>query len=220
MPRNSIGEYSTTPGDNTDIGGINIGEGMAPSDVNNAMRELLSQLKEFQTGAGGDTISPPVLIATTGTITNFTASGTATFSGAAIMSSSTTFNSRVREKVTVSATAATGTINYDVITQTVLYYTSNASGNWTLNVRGSSGSSLNSIMDIGQALTLVFLVTQGSTAYYQSAFQVDGNAVTPKWQGGTAPTAGNASSIDSYTVTIVKTADATFTAFAALTKFA
>jgi hypothetical protein len=220
MPRNSIGEYSTTPGDNTDIGGINIGEGMAPSDVNNAMRELLSQLKEFQTGAGGDTISPPVLIATTGTITNFTASGTATFSGAAIMSSSTTFNSRVREKVTVSATAATGTINYDVITQTVLYYTSNASGNWTLNVRGNSGSSINSIMDIGQALTLVFLVTQGSTAYYQSAFQVDGNAVTPKWQGGTAPTAGNASSIDSYTVTIVKTADATFTAFAALTKFA
>ena len=68
MPRNSIGEYSTTPGDNTDIGGINIGEGMAPSDVNNAMRELLSQLKEFQTGAGGDTMSPPVLIATTATI--------------------------------------------------------------------------------------------------------------------------------------------------------
>jgi len=68
MPRNSIGEYSTTPGDNTDIGGINIGEGMAPSDVNNAMRELLSQLKEFQTGAGGDTISPPVLIATTATV--------------------------------------------------------------------------------------------------------------------------------------------------------
>lgn len=68
MPRNSIGEYSTTPGDNTDIGGINIGEGMAPSDVNNAMRELLSQLKEFQTGAGGDTISPPVLIATVATV--------------------------------------------------------------------------------------------------------------------------------------------------------
>jgi len=87
MPRNSIGEYSTTPGDNTDIGGINIAEGMAPSDVNNAMRELLSQLKEFQTGAGGDTISPPVLIATTATIGTATVTGTATFNSAVVMSS-------------------------------------------------------------------------------------------------------------------------------------
>jgi hypothetical protein len=87
MPRNSIGEYSTTPGDNTDIGGINIGEGMAPSDVNNAMRELLSQLKEFQTGAGGDTMSPPVLIATTATIGTITVTGAATFNSGAILAS-------------------------------------------------------------------------------------------------------------------------------------
>lgn len=86
MPRNSIGQYSTTPGDNTDIGGINIAEGMLPSDVNNAMRELLSQLKEFQTGAGGDTISPPVLIATTATVGTLKATSTATFDSAVIMS--------------------------------------------------------------------------------------------------------------------------------------
>ena len=73
---------------------------------------------------------------------------------------------------------------------------SNASANWTLNVRGSSGTSLNTLMTTGQSVTIAFLVTQGSTAYYQSAFQVDGSSVTPKWQGGTAPTAGNASSID------------------------
>jgi hypothetical protein len=87
MPRNSIGQYSTTPGDNTDIGGINIAEGMLPSDVNNAMRELLSQLKEFQTGEGGDTISPPVLIATTATVGTLKATSTATFDSAVIMSS-------------------------------------------------------------------------------------------------------------------------------------
>jgi hypothetical protein len=87
MPRNSIGEYSTTPGDNTDIGGINIAEGMAPSDVNNAMRELLSQLKKFQTGAGGDTISPPVLIATTATLGAVTVTGAATFNSGAILAS-------------------------------------------------------------------------------------------------------------------------------------
>jgi hypothetical protein len=87
MPRNSIGQYSTTPGDNTDIGGINIAEGMLPSDVNNAMRELLSQLKEFQTGEGGDTISPPVLIATTATVGTLKATSTATFDSAVVMSS-------------------------------------------------------------------------------------------------------------------------------------
>jgi hypothetical protein len=124
------------------------------------------------------------------------------------------------EKATVSATAATGTIAFDAVTQAVLYYTSNASANWTLNVRGNSTTSLNTIMQIGQSLTIAFLVTNGATAYYPTAFQVDGSAITPKWQGGTAPSSGNASSIDVYSYTIVKTANATFTVLAAQTKFA
>lgn len=125
-----------------------------------------------------------------------------------------------QERTTVSATAATGTVNFDVNTQATLYYTSNASANWTLNVRASSGATLNSIMTTGDSQTIVFLVTQGSTAYYASSFTIDGTSVTPKWQGGTAPTAGNASSIDAYSYTIVKTASATFTVFASQTKFA
>ena len=125
-----------------------------------------------------------------------------------------------KETCTIAATAATGTINFDAITQAVLYYTTSASANWTLNVRGSSGTTLNTLLATGQSVTVTFLVTQGGTAYYQSAFQVDGNSVTPKWQGGTAPTAGNASSVDAYTITIVKTGNAAFTAFAAQTRFA
>jgi hypothetical protein len=119
------------------------------------------------------------------------------------------------ERMTVSATAATGTINFDASTQGVLYYTSNASANWTLNVRGSSGATLDSILATGDAITVSFLVTNGSTAYYQTAFQIDGSAVTPKYSGGTAPASGNASSIDVYTYTIVKTASATYTVFGA-----
>ena len=126
----------------------------------------------------------------------------------------------IAETATVSATAATGTINYDVTTQSVLYYTSNASANWTVNLRGSSGTSLNTLMSTGQMITVVFLVTQGATAYYNNALQIDGSSVTPKWQGGTAPTGGNASSIDAYTYTIVKTGSAAFTVFASQTKFA
>jgi len=125
-----------------------------------------------------------------------------------------------QERTTVSATAATGTINFDALTQGVLYYTTNASANWTLNVRGSSGASLDSILTTGDSITVVFLAAQGTTAYYQSAFQIDGAAVTPKWQGGTAPSAGNASSTDSYAFTIIKTGSAAFTVFGSQTKFA
>lgn len=126
----------------------------------------------------------------------------------------------VLETATISATAATGTINYDVTTQAVLYYTSNASANWTVNFRGSSGTSLNTLMATGESVTVAFLVTQGGTAYYNSAVQVDGSSVTPKWQGGTAPSAGNASSIDVYSYTIIKTGSAAFTVLASQTKFA
>ena len=126
----------------------------------------------------------------------------------------------IEEVATISATAATGTIAYDITTQSVLYYTTNASGNFTVNFRGSSGTSLNTLMATGESMSVTFLVTNGATAYYNSAVQVDGNSVTPKWQGGTAPTAGNASSIDSYTYVIIKTGSATFTVLASITKFA
>ena len=126
---------------------------------------------------------------------------------------------QTKEKMTISATAATGTINYDALTQAVLYYTTDASGNWTLNVRGDGSNTLNSIMSTGEALTVVFLATQGSTAYYNSAFQVDGSSVTPNWQGGSAPAEGTASGIDAYTYNIIKTADATFTVLASVVDF-
>jgi hypothetical protein len=125
------------------------------------------------------------------------------------------------ERTVVSATAATGTVNFDAVTQGVLYYTTNASANWTLNIRGNSGTTLSSLLAVGDAITVTHLVTQGATAYYNSAVQVDGSSVTPKWQGGTAPTAGNASSIDAYVYTVVKTAATpTYTVFASQTKFA
>lgn len=280
MPRTKISEFSTTAGDNTDIDGINIAEGCAPSGINDAIRELMAQLKDFQSGAAGDSMTAVGTLAAKGTSssgadlklyedtdngTNYVgfaapasiaaniqwtlpgADGTANqalvtngsgvLSFASMLSTSTantftalqTFSgsssvaaqklTNAKEVCTVSATAATGTINFDVTTQSVLYYTSNASANWTVNFRGSSGTSLNALMDTGESMTVVFLVTQGSTAYYNSAVQIDGSSVTPKWQGGTAPTAGNASSIDAYSYTIVKTGSAAFTVFAAQVQF-
>jgi len=140
-----------------------------------------------------------------------------TFTGSTSIIASSFINAL--ETATISAIAATGTINYDVTTQSVLYYTTDASANWTVNFRASSGTSLNTAMSSGEAITVVFLVTQGSTAYYNNAVQVDGTSVTPKYQGGTAWSSGNASGVDAYSYTIVKTGSAAFTIFAAQTQF-
>ena len=128
---------------------------------------------------------------------------------------------QMMEGATVSATEATGTVNYDLLTNgAVTYFTSNASGNWTLNLRGDGSTTLDSVMSTGTSLTIAFLVTNGGTAYYQTALQVDGNAITPKWQNGAAPSSGNINSIDIYSITVIKTGSATFTALASQTKFA
>ena len=144
--------------------------------------------------------------------------GTQTFSGTA--STQAIVLNDAAEVATVSATAATGTIAYDITTQSVLYYTSNASANWTVNLRGSSGTSLNTLMTTGQSMTVAFLVTQGATAYFNNVVQVDGATagVTTRWIGG-APTAGNASGIDSYRYLIIKTGSATFTVLASVVQF-
>jgi hypothetical protein len=159
--------------------------------------------------AGTDYVAP-------GTATTFTA--LQTFNGTSSNASHKATN--MLEVATVSAIAATGTINFDTTTQSVLYYTTSATGNFTVNFRGSSGTSLNTVMSTGESLSATFLVTTGATAYYNSVVQVDGSTVTPKWQGGSAPTSGNASSIDSYTYVIIKTGAATFTVLASVTKFA
>jgi hypothetical protein len=113
-----------------------------------------------------------------------------------------------------------GTINIDKETSTVWYYTSNATANHTLNFRYNSSTTLNSKLSTGESVTFVWINTNGATPYYPNVIQVDGNTITPKFTGGTAYTAGNASSIDMYQYSIIKTANATFTIFAAQVKYA
>lgn len=126
------------------------------------------------------------------------------------------------ERMNIVASAATGTIAMNILTSGSWYYTSNATGNWVLNVRGDGSTTLNSILTTGDSVTVAFLATQGSTAYYNTSLQIDGttSGVTVEWQGGTAPTAGNASGIDVYLYNIIKTASATYTVLASQTKFA
>ncbi len=125
-----------------------------------------------------------------------------------------------REKINISTTPADGVVNIDIITASVNVITSNATGNYTINVRGDSTNTLNSLMSVGDSITVVFESPNGSTAYYATGYTIDGNSVTPKWLGGTAPSTGNINATDLYMLQIRKTSNATFTCLASQSKFA
>ena len=156
-----------------------------------------------------------------GTMASQNANNVAITGGTVSGVSFTTGNSiqALLEKATITSSAPISTTNFDVQTQSVEYYTSNATTNFTLNIRGNSSTTLNSVMSTGQAVTIAFVVTCGSTAYYANALTIDGSSVTPKWQGGATPSAGFASSLNVYVYTIIKTASATYTVLASQTKF-
>ena len=159
--------------------------------------------------------SAPNVIATNGTNTDLLLSpkgyGLVTFNGGGKVQ-------QLNEKVNTSATAATGTINFDAIDGAIQNFTTNASANWTFNLRGNSSVTLNNYLDTGESITVAHIVPQGSTAYYANVVQVDGSTVTPKWVGG-APSAGTANASDTYTYTAIKTAANTYTVLAQLTSF-
>ena len=83
MAKTKISEFSSTPGNNTDIDGINIAEGCPPSGINDAIRELMAQLKDFQAGTAGDSFNGPIGTTTpaAGVFTNLSASGTFALTG-------------------------------------------------------------------------------------------------------------------------------------------
>jgi len=128
---------------------------------------------------------------------------------------------QVIETATIDATPLNASTNFDVLTGAVKYYTANNAANWTLNVRGDGSTTLNSVMNTGDSVTIAYLASQlSANTYYQSAMQIDGSSVTPKWQGGSAPSAGNATSIDLYSLTILKTAANTYTVLGSQTQYA
>jgi hypothetical protein len=223
--------YSATANNANNIGGLSLttvqGQitGNAATAYSNATT-YASNATNITTGTLSDARLSSAIVNTSAA---FTITGVHTYSANLALNSTAilTGNTSVvgmsllnaSESVNVSATAATGTVTFRLSDQAVLYYTSNATANWTPNVSFSSGTTLNAAMSNGQSISIAFLVTQGTTAYFSNTISIDGSAVTPKWQGGTTPTAGNASGIDSYVYSIIKTGTSTFTVLASLTQF-
>jgi hypothetical protein len=189
---------------------VNAGTGLTGGGPLSASSTLsLAALAPSPAGTYGTTSSIPIL-----TVDGFGRITSAT-TGAIGLPNAVGY---LMETATISATAATGTIPFDVITQPTLYYTVNATAAFTLNIRGNSTTTLNSLMPIGRALTVTFLYQTGTTAFSLSGIQIDGVATTIRWSNGTAPTAV-ASNINSYTFSIIKTAASTYTVIGSFLRF-
>jgi hypothetical protein len=212
LMQQTIMKFASASARNTALTGV-LAEGMfSYLDDTNAT--------EYYDGSAWVSISNPGDITAVTAGTGLTGGGT---SGSVSLAIATSQSDLVikgfEEDVNVVASAATGTINFDVSTASVWYYTSNATANHTLNFRYSSGATLSSALAVGDAITLVWLNTNGSTAYYPNVIQIDGTTVTPKVPA--AISAGNATAIDAYTFTIIKTAATpTYTVLETQTKFA
>jgi hypothetical protein len=209
-----------------------------------ALRLNIGETTIISVGASAYNIAQPLNVQTTSTFTDtatfdgaVTVSGAATLGsatvgGAALFNSTTEFKAgidiqQVIETANVSAIViggdgtSAGNTTFDVLEGAVKYHTANVANNWTLNVRGNSTVMLDSVMSTGNTLSLSYIASQNATnTFYQTNMEIDGNAVTPKWQGNSAPTAGNADSLDVYSFTIIKTAANTYTVLGSQTQFA
>ena len=209
-----------------------------------ALRLNIGETTIISVGASAYNIAQPLNVQTTSTFTDAATFdgavtvggaatlGSATVSGAALFNSTTEFKAgidiqQVIETANISAIeiggdgTSVGNTTFDVLEGAVKYHTANVANNWTLNVRGNSTVMLDSVMSTGNTLSLSYIASQNATnTFYQTNMEIDGSAVTPKWQGGSAPTAGNADSLDVYSFTIIKTAANTYTVLGSQTQFA
>ena len=209
-----------------------------------ALRLNIGETTIISVNASAYNIAQPLNVQTTSTFTgaatfdstsSFTGAasfGSASFGGGSTFNGSTEFKNtidiqQVIETANISAIeiggdgTSVGNTTFDILEGAVKYHTANVANNWTLNVRGNSTVMLDSVMSTGNTLSLSYIASQNATnTFYQTNMEIDGNAVTPKWQGGSAPTAGNADSLDVYSFTIIKTAANTYTVLGSQTQFA
>ena len=164
-------------------------------------------------------VSNAVLVSTTGseTLTNKTLTSptlnTATINNSIVQG--------LEESWNYTSQAISGSETMDTLTSTAYYNYTTATGNFTLNVRGNSGTTLSSLLNVGDSITVAWAITNGATARYLTSLLIDGVTRTVKWQGGSAPTSGNANSVDVYVFTILKTAATpTYVVLGSQTQFA
>ena len=119
------------------------------------------------------------------------------------------------EKANIFSSGLAANVNYNVNDGVVHFHTASSNANATVNLQGFTN------VAIGNSTSMAVLVTNGAAPKYVSAVQVDGTVanVTTKWAGGAAPTSGNASNVDIYSFSVIKTATLTYSIFASQNQF-
>ena len=129
------------------------------------------------------------------------------------------FSSLLREGVNITAGKLSDNLNIDLSNGMVHLFTTTETTTSTPNIRIDGSNSLNSKMSIGEAITVVIIVT-AAAAGYSAQLTIDGSAVTEEWNGGSAPTAGGSGGYDVYNHNIIKTADATYVVLSNIINYA
>ena len=180
-----------------------------PSGHNRIFADQSGPVNLYHGAAGGPKLAT--------TATGIDVTGTVVTDGVTV-DGTLKINEVIEKAVPINST--TGTINFYFLEQSIINFLQDQTANRTINFGGDGSTSLNSMLSNNESVTCSILMPQGATPYYLNAYQVDGSSVTPKWSGGSAPTAGNASGIDVYSFTIIKTASATFTVLGSQTQYA
>lgn len=143
---------------------------------------------------------------TTNAQPNITSTGTLTSLNVSGMSSV----KEVKESFVADSTGPTGTVNLDVLDSAILYKTSNATANFTLNIRGNSTTTLNSILNTSESISVTLVYGVGTISYAPTTIQIDGSIKTVKYPSGAIP-APAVSSTAVVTYSILKTNANTYT---------
>ena len=136
------------------------------------------------------------------------------------VSGNITINKYANETINIVSGTINGNNTINVVDSgSVHLFTSNSTSTWTPNIRGNSSTTLDSIISIGQVITVSLISKQNSASYYSSSLNIDGSSRTVNWQGATVPSDGSTSGYDAYVYTICKTASNTFTVLGSKTAY-
>tara|TARA_Y100001933_G_scaffold214939_1_gene221224 strand:+ start:28 stop:870 length:843 start_codon:yes stop_codon:yes gene_type:complete len=192
-------------------GDVSIGGTLTYEDVTNVDSVGLITARNGISVSGGDikvgsgiTLSPD---------------GNAFHTGIVTARSGVDFSSLLREGVNITAGKLSDNLNIDLSNGMVHLFTTTETTTSTPNIRLDGSNSLNSKMSIGEAVTVVIIVTAAAGGY-SAQLTIDGSAVTEEWLGGSAPSAGGSGGYDVYNHNIIKTADATYVVLSNIVNYA
>ena len=192
-------------------GNVSIGGTLTYEDVTNVDSVGLITARNGISVSGGDikvgsgiTLSPD---------------GNAFHTGIVTARSGVDFSSLLREGVNITAGKLSDNLNIDLSNGMVHLFTTTETTTSTPNIRLDGSNSLNSKMSIGEAVTVVIIVTAAAGGY-SAQLTIDGSAVTEEWLGGSAPSAGGSGGYDVYNHNIIKTADATYVVLSNIVNYA